>query len=129
MGFRVLSSGVLRVQFIHIYTYCSNHSADITTDKGSERLSELSTFKSISAAFFNNVSDELEAGSMMTSGIRRLLASSDLTVLIDSYSSLPPFNMGQNVMNQWKNNTHCQWWRDPGLRKNVFSVMLLYFAK
>ncbi|KAJ3898851.1 major facilitator superfamily domain-containing protein [Lentinula edodes] len=28
----------------------------------------------------------------------------------------------------WKNNTHPQWWRDPGLRRNVFWIAVLYFG-
>ncbi|KAE9391774.1 general substrate transporter [Gymnopus androsaceus JB14] len=36
--------------------------------------------------------------------------------------------MADNLMVNWQNNTHRQWWRDPGLRRNVFSVMLLYFS-
>lgn len=28
----------------------------------------------------------------------------------------------------WKNKTHPQWWRDPGLRRNVFWVAVLYFG-
>ncbi|KAJ3992364.1 general substrate transporter, partial [Lentinula boryana] len=27
-----------------------------------------------------------------------------------------------------KNNTHPQWWRDPGLRRNVFWIAVLYFG-
>ncbi|KIK53836.1 hypothetical protein GYMLUDRAFT_49141 [Collybiopsis luxurians FD-317 M1] len=29
---------------------------------------------------------------------------------------------------EWKNNTHKVWWKDPGLRNNVLSVVLLYFT-
>ncbi|KAE9393787.1 MFS general substrate transporter [Gymnopus androsaceus JB14] len=29
---------------------------------------------------------------------------------------------------KWGNNTHPQWWRDPGLRRNVFWIAILYFG-
>ncbi|KAE9400803.1 hypothetical protein BT96DRAFT_919261 [Gymnopus androsaceus JB14] len=28
----------------------------------------------------------------------------------------------------WKNNTHSNWWMDPGLRKNTGWIVLLYFG-
>ncbi|KAJ3862126.1 major facilitator superfamily domain-containing protein [Lentinula novae-zelandiae] len=77
--------------------------------------------------------DELDPGLLKTSSSSALDFKHD-----DSGSDsekVPPHQLqaiSPNAMvgnpTTWKNNTHPQWWRDPGLRRNVFWIAVLYFG-
>ncbi|KAJ3770436.1 major facilitator superfamily domain-containing protein [Lentinula raphanica] len=43
---------------------------------------------------------------------------------------ISPTNVRDRLGNPttWQNNTHPRWWRDPGLRRNVFWIAVLYFG-